>query len=210
MLRGGTGLTSCFAVLAVLCCAMHVTDMFSMPAGSLQHSPDHADAQKHLQRNAAGQAVPLSQDPTHSSTAPATRGDASEGATGGQEPDTPEQPAAVLALTTQEAAQSAVDESSATPRVPPELRAITAFLRDKQRLGTAGLFVNSADAAMLWAMHQPAEQTAVESNREPKAGCALAVKQVREALDSGQEVFHPCLLTAVCPAIGAVCWYLSS
>ena len=39
--------------------------------------------------------------------------------------------------------------------VPPELRAITGHLRDKGRLKTQGLFVNSADAVMLWAMHQP-------------------------------------------------------
>lgn len=72
--------------------------------------------------------------------------------------------------------------------VPPELRAITAYLRDKGRLRTPGLFVNSADAAMLWAMHQPPEVGTPDNNREPKSGCALAVRQVREALDRGQEV----------------------
>lgn len=172
---------------------MHVADMFSMPAGSSHHSPDHADAQKHLQRNAAGQAAPQTQDLTHLRTLPATGKDASGAAREGQQPDPPQQPAVALALTSsQEAAHSSDDDSSATPRVPPELRAITAYLRGKERLKTAGLFVNSADAAMLWAMHQPPEQSAAENNREPKAGCALAVKQVREALDRGQEVFHPC------------------
>ena len=72
--------------------------------------------------------------------------------------------------------------------MPPELRAITGYLRDKGRLRTPGLFVNSADAAMLWAMHQPAEVGTPDNNREPKSGCALAVRQVREALDRGREV----------------------
>ena len=178
----------------LLCCAMHVTDIFSMSAGSSHHSPDHADAQKQLQKNAASEATHRTQDPTHSGTRAATGGLASGAVKGGQQPDPSQQPVAGLALTSsQEAAQSSDDDSSALPRVPPELRAITAFLRDKERLKTAGLFVNSADAAMLWAMHQPAEQSAAESNREPKAGCALAVKPVREALDRGQEVLHQCL-----------------
>ena len=177
---------------------MCFTDIFSMPAGSSHHSPDHADAQKHLQRNAVGQEAPQSQDPTHASTLPATGGDAGVGARGGHQPDPSQQPAASSALTSsQEAAQSSGSDSSATPRLPPELRAITTFLKDKERLKTAGLFVNSADAAMLWAMHQPSEQSAAESNREPKAGCALAVKQVREALDRGQEVLHPCPMTGL-------------
>ncbi len=81
-----------------------------------------------------------------------------------------------------------MDESAVASHVPPELRAITAYLRDKGRLRTPGLFVNSADAAMLWAMHQPAEVGTPDNNREPKSGCALAVRQVREALDRGQEV----------------------
>ena len=75
--------------------------------------------------------------------------------------------------------------------MPPELRALTTWLRKSERLKTAGLFVNSTDAAMLWAMHQPADKAAADSNREPKGGCALAVKQIREALDRGQEVFAP-------------------
>lgn len=86
-----------------------------------------------------------------------------------------------------------MDESAAASHVPPELRAITGYLRDKGRLRTPGLFVNSADAAMLWAMHQPAEVGTPDNNREPKSGCALAVRQVREALDRGQEVHkHIC------------------
>ena len=163
-----------------------------MSAGSSYHSPDHADAQKQLQRNTSSQAAHQTQDSTQSGTLPATGGGASGGARRGQQPDSGS------ALTSsQEAAQSSDNDSSATPRVPPELRALTAFLRDKERLKTAGLFVNSADAAMLWAMHQPPEQSAAESNREPKAGCALAVKQVREALDRGQEVSHPCPMTGL-------------
>lgn len=161
---------------------MHVTDMPHMSAGSSHHSPDHADAQKQLHKNAAGQAAQQPQDPTQSG---------SEGGAGGaQQPDPPQQPNASSVTTTsaQEAAQSSGDDSSASPRVPPELRAMTTFLRGQGRLRTTGLFVNSADAAMLWAMHQPPEQSAAESNREPKAGCALAVRQIREALDRGQEV----------------------
>ena len=160
----------------MLCYAF--TDMLSMFAGSSHQSPDHADAQNQLQRNAAGKAAHQTQDPAQSDTLPAAGGDAE----GGQQPDGSDLAAS------QEAAQSSEDDSSATPRVPPELRAVTAFLRDKQRLRTPGLFVNSADAAMLWAMHQPPDQTSADSNREPKAGCALAVKQVREALDRGQQV----------------------
>ena len=168
---------------------MHVTDVFLLSAGSSHHSPDHADAQKQLQRNAAGQAENQTQDPSQLDTLPATEG-AAEGV---QQPDPPQQPTAGSATTTspQEAAQSSEDDSSASRRVPPELRAMTTFLRDQGRLRTTGLFVNSADAAMLWAMHQPPEQSAAESNREPKAGCALAVKHIREALDRGQEVIAP-------------------
>lgn len=160
-----------------------------MSAGSSQHSPDHSGAQNQLQKNAAGQAGQRTQDPTQSDTLPATEG----GAGGAPQPDPPQQPTAGSVTTTssQEAAQSSGDDSSASQRVPPELRAMTSFLRDQGRLRTTGLFVNSADAAMMWAMHQPPEQSAAESNREPKAGCALAVKQIREALDRGQEVTPP-------------------
>lgn len=164
---------------------MHVTDMFHMSAGSSHHSPDHADAQNQLQKNAAGQAAHRTQEPTQSDTLPANEG----GAGGAQQPGPPQQPTAgSVATPSQEPAQSPEDDSSASHRVPPELRAMTSFLRDQGRLKTTGLFVNSADAAMLWAMHQPPEQLAAESNREPKAGCTVAVKQIREALDRGQEV----------------------
>ena len=159
-----------------------------MPAGSSHHSPDHADAQKQLHSMISSQAEHQTQDSTQSGT----EGNASGGAMGAQQPES-----GTAFTSSQQAAHSSGDDSPATPRVPPELRAITAYLRGKERLKTAGLFVNSADAAMLWAMHQPPEQSAAESNREPKAGCALAVKQIREALDRGQEVSHPCPTTGL-------------
>ena len=98
-------------------------------------------------------------------------------------------------MPSQPAAADSAYGSSVASHVPPEIRAITAYLRDKGRLRTPGLFVNSADAAMLWAMHHPQEMGSSDSSREAKNGCALAVKQVREALDMGQQV---CLHLLLC------------
>lgn len=138
-------------------------------AGTAHHSPDHSDTHTNLQKHQASS--PSAANPSPS-----------------QEPasDQPDDPAHLTAP--QAHPHNSTDESATASHVPPELRAITGYLRDKGRLRTPGLFVNSADAAMLWAMHQPAEVGAPDNNREPKSGCALAVRQVREALDRGQEV----------------------
>ncbi|KAL0027397.1 hypothetical protein WJX79_008379 [Trebouxia sp. C0005] len=139
------------------------------PASTAHHSPDHSDAHTHLSRHQS--ATPSATDATPRQQ-PASA-----------QPDDP------VHLTAQQAQpHDSMHESAVATHVPPELRAITAYLRDKGRLRTPGLFVNSADAAMLWAMHQPAEVGTPDNNREPKSGCALAVRQVREALDRGQEV----------------------
>ncbi|DBA87288.1 hypothetical protein WJX77_005794 [Trebouxia sp. C0004] len=138
------------------------------PASTAHHSQDHSDAHSPVSRH---QPSPPSHSATPSATDPIP----------GQQPatDQPDDPAHLTAPQAQSAVAS---------HVPPELRAITAYLKDKGRLRTPGLFVNSADAAMLWAMHQPAEVGTPDNNREPKSGCALAVRQVREALDCGQEI----------------------
>ena len=149
-------------------------------AGTAHHSPDHSDAHTHL---SSQQSSPPSNSATPSAIDP----------TPGQQPasDQPDDPAHLTAP--QAHPHNSTDESATASHVPPELRAITGYLRDKGRLRTPGLFVNSADAAMLWAMHQPAEVGTPDNNREPKSGCALAVRQVREALDRGQEVHkHIC------------------
>ncbi len=144
-------------------------------AGTAHHSPDHSDAHTHLSRHQPN-------SPSHSATPSATDPNP------GQQPasDQPDDPAHLTAPQAQP--HDSTGESTAASHVPPELRAVTAYLRDKGRLRTPGLFVNSADAAMLWAMHQPAEVGTPDNNREPKSGCALAVRQVREALDRGKEV----------------------
>ncbi len=144
-------------------------------AGTAHHSPDHSDTHTHLSKH---QPSPPSHSATPSATDPTPR----------QQPasDQPDDPAHLTAPQAQSC--DSLTESAAASHVPPELRAITGYLRDKGRLRTPGLFVNSADAAMLWAMHQPAEVGTPDNNREPKSGCALAVRQVREALDRGQEV----------------------
>ena len=75
--------------------------------------------------------------------------------------------------------------------VPPELRAITAYLKDKERLKTQGLFVNSADSVMLEAMHQPPDRTPGEGGSGAQGGRFAGVEKVRTALDKGQPVSHP-------------------
>ena len=161
---------------AVLCCA---DDSSHATAGPSHHSPAHAGRDSRQSPNRS----------TQSAQAPSQ---ANADTAADQQIRSSQQPDADSTLTPpQDAAQSLEDESSTTPRVPPELRAITAYLRDKERLKTPGLFVNSADAAMLWAMHQPPDLATSDSSKEPKSGCALAVKQIREALDRGQEVELP-------------------
>ena len=82
----------------------------------------------------------------------------------------------------------AAESPSAISNVPPELRAITAYLKAKDRLKTQGLFVNSADSVMLWAMHQPPEGVGVETGMGAQGGRSAAVEMVKEALDRGQQV----------------------
>lgn len=152
-------------------------------AGSSRQSPEHIDTQQQLH-------APTPDPATHPKDPP----DNSDPSTASAQQPTgsPQPPGADPALASpQEAAQSSGDDSSVAPHVPPELRALTAWLRGNERLKTAGLFVNSADAAMLCGMHQPARQATAETSREPNGGCALGVKQVREALDRGQEVHPP-------------------
>ena len=76
--------------------------------------------------------------------------------------------------------------------VPPELRAITAYLKDKEHLKTQGLFVNSADSVMLEAMHQaPDGNPSGDGGPSAQGGRFAAVEKVRTALDKGQPVSHP-------------------
>lgn len=145
------------------------------PASSSHHSPDHSDTHNHLQRHQASH-------PTHP-TQPLIAD-----APSSQQPGSDQQDDPAHLMPSQPAAADSAYGSSVASHVPPEIRAITAYLRDKGRLRTPGLFVNSADAAMLWAMHHPQEMGSSDSSREAKNGCALAVKQVREALDRGQQV----------------------
>lgn len=169
--------TQLFLLPAVL------TDNISNSAGSARHSPERADAHQQPQDPATDPAPHPNPAPTQSDTPTPTP------TASGQQPGSSQLPSddSVLA-SPQKAAQSSCDDSSMAPHVPPELRALTTWLRGGERLRTTGLFVNSTDAAMLWAMHQPADKAAADSNREPKGGCALAVKHIREALDRGQQV----------------------
>ena len=156
--------------------------MLNADVGSSHHSPDHSDTHNHLQRHQASH-------PTHP-TQPLIAD-----APSSQQPGSDQQDDPAHLMPSQPAAVDSAYGSSVASHVPSEIRAITAYLRDKGRLRTPGLFVNSADAAMLWAMHHPQEMGSSDSSREAKNGCALAVKQVREALDRGQQV---CLHLLLC------------
>lgn len=139
-------------------------------------SPTSEPSESQLQqRQSTGQRQSLDMPPQSSTT---------------QEPHRSQQQDPSSQATTSQATNqaSAAQTPSAGNSIPPELRAITDYLKSKDRLKTQGLFVNSADSVMLWAMHQPPDGSGGEGGTGAQGGRSGAVASVREALDRGQPV----------------------
>ncbi|KAK9821522.1 hypothetical protein WJX74_007052 [Apatococcus lobatus] len=146
----------------------------------LRSSSNHAELSSSAATSANAQppldSSPSAKVPQHAAAQSQT-GSSGQGHSEGQSrPDS--------ANTSPEASHESV---SAVELVPPELRELTKWLRDQDRLHTPGLFVQSADAALHPGSSGAARSQGISSHLMSQGG-GQAMRRIRHALDQGLSV----------------------